>query len=101
MSITNSSGGPITINRFFAYWAETPSQRISQLLLDGALVWNPSDPDSPTDIPLEGDWANGANLTIPNGATSTLVVLFAQDLEPTGYELHVVFDIGCQVSGAQ
>lgn len=101
MAINNTSAGPVTINRFFAYWDPTPdSQKISQLLLNGVLIWNrnPADPDSPTDIPLEGDWVNGADRTIDAGVTDTLVIIFSDDLQPTGYEVHVVFDIGCQVS---
>jgi hypothetical protein len=102
VEITNNSGSTITINRFFAYWVQTPaSQKVSQLLLNGVLIWNPSDPDSPTDIPTEGDWVNGADLTIPDATTSTLVVLFSDDLQATGYEVHVVFDSGCQVSGSR
>ena len=99
MDITNASGGDITITRFFTYWDQTPtSQKISELQLGGVTIWNPSDPDSPTDIPLEGNWVNGANLTITNGGTSSLLILFAENLQATGYEVHVVFDIGCQVS---
>ena len=101
MVINNTGVSDIIINRFFAYWPQQPAaQKISQLLL-GGVIWNPSDPDSPTDIPLEGDWVNGANRTIPAGTTGTLGILFSEDLQPTGYEVHVVFDIGCQVSATQ
>lgn len=103
MDITNTSGSDITIDSVFLYWEPTPaSQKVQQLLLDGALIWNPSDPDSPTDIPAEGNWINGANRTILNGATSSLGILFSQDLQASGYELHVIFNsLNCQVSGSQ
>ena len=36
MDISNSNGGPITIDRLFAYWVKSPpSQKLDQLLLDG------------------------------------------------------------------
>lgn len=68
--------------------------------MNGTPVWNPSDPDSPTDIPLEGNWMNGADLTILDATTSSLQIVFAENLQGAGYEVHVVFDIGCQVSGS-
>lgn len=103
MDIANNSGSDITIDSVFLYWEHTPaSQKVEQLLLDGALIWNPSDPDSPTDIPAEGNWINGANRTILNGGTSSLGILFSQDLQPSGYELHVIFNsLNCQVSGSR
>jgi hypothetical protein len=104
MDITNASGSPITISRFFAYWVESPSsQRISGLLLNGVPVLNPSDPDSPTDIPTESSWLSGANLTIQDATTSTLLIEFGDNLQTTGYEVHIVFGapINCQVVGNQ
>ena len=104
MDITNASGSPITISRFFAYWVEAPSsQRISRLFLNGVVVWNPSDPDSPTDIPTEGNWLSGADLTIPDATTRTFLIEFGDNLQTTGYEVHIVFDfpINCQVVGNQ
>ena len=100
MDITNNNGATITINRFFAYWVELPpSQKIARLLLDSVVIWNTSDPDSPSDIPTEGNWVNGADLTVPNVTTRNLLIQFPNDLQPTGYEVHIVFDIGCQVIG--
>jgi len=98
MNIVNNNGTPITINRFFAYWVKSPtSQKISRLLLNGLVVWNTSDPDSPSDIPTEGNFVGGANLTIPDATGEILVVQFPNNLQATGYEVHIVFDIGCQV----
>ena len=100
LDITNKSGGTITINRFFAFWVKLqPSQKIERLLFNSAVVWNTSDPDSPSDIPAEGNWMNGADLTIANGDTRNLLIQFPNALEPTGYEVHIVFDLGCQVVG--
>lgn len=102
MNITNNSAGPITIERFFAFWLKTPSsQKIDRLILSGALLWNTSDNDSPTDIPAESSWINGASRTILAGETRNFVIRFQNDLQPTGYEFHIVFDIGCQVVGTK
>jgi hypothetical protein len=100
MDITNSGGSNVTINRFFAYWVKLPtSQKIDTLTLNGATIWDTSDVTSPSDIPTESGWKNGANLTIPNGATQTFVAQFQNNLQATGYEVHIYFDIGCQVIG--
>lgn len=102
MNITNNSGGPITMERLFAYWVKSPaSQKLDRLLLSGTLLWNTSDNDSPSDIPNEGNWINGANRTILNAETRNFVLRFQNDLQATGYEVHVVFDIGCQVVGTK
>jgi hypothetical protein len=104
MDITNNSGAPITINRFFAYWIKSPnSQHITAILLNNAVIINPSDTTSPSDYPAERPFAVGANLTIPAGATEPLLIQFQNNLvhQPPGYEVHVVFDIGCQVVGTQ
>ncbi len=101
VDIINDSGGTITLNRFFAYWVKSsPNQKVDRLLLDGILLWNTSDNEPPTNIPTEGSWRGGADRTIPYpGATGTknFVVQFQENLDATGYELHFVFDIGCQV----
>lgn len=98
MTITNNSGSPVTINRVFVYWEKTTtSQKLDRLLINGASIWNISDNDSPSDIPTEGNFQNGANLTIPNATPYNFVVHFQDDLIPTGYEVHVFFDSGCQV----
>ena len=102
MDITNNNGSAITINRFFAYWVELPtSQKIDKLLLNGIVIWNTSDPDSPSDIPTEGNWIGGADLTIPDASTRNFLVEFSDPLLAIGYEVHIVFDIGCQVIGIQ
>jgi len=98
LEITNNNGNPITLNRFFAYWVKFPtSQKIDKLFLKGAEIWNKSDPDSPSDIPTEGDWVGGADLIIPVVPVSNLLIQFPNDLQPNDYEVHLVFDIGCQV----
>ena len=104
MDITNNSGAPITITRFFAYWVKSPtSQKIDKLFLNGVEVWNKADPDSPSDIPAEGTFVGGANLTIPDATPVTLLIQFSDPLQPTGYQVHIVFDppISCQVIGNQ
>lgn len=104
MTITNSSGSPIIINRLFAYWVKTPtSQILDELLLNSVSLWNRSDPDSPSDIPTESNW-NGpvSDRTIPgDGTAQNFVIRFTNDLQPTGYEIHIIFDIGCQVIGTK
>lgn len=103
MNITNNNGSTITITRFFAYWIKEPiSQKIDRLFLNGPEIWNKSDPDSPSDFPAEGDWLGGADLTILDGTVGSFVIHFSNDLlQPTGYEVHIVFDIGCQVVGTK
>lgn len=105
MDITNNTGNTITLNRFFAYWVKsTPNQKIDRLLFDGNLLWNTSDNDTPTNIPTESGWLVGADRTIPYpGAPGTrnFLIRFQENLEPTGYEVHLVFDIGCQVVGTK
>jgi hypothetical protein len=79
-----------------------PSQRLDQVFLNGISVWNTSDPDSPSDFPAGGNWQGTVNdRTIQNGAVANLVIRFGDALQPTGYEVHIVFDIGCQVIGTQ
>ena len=101
MDINNSSGGPITIDRLFAYWVESPtSQKIDKLFLNGVEIWNISDTDSPSDIPTEGNW-NGSNRTIPDATVGNFVIQFQDPLGSGNYEVHIVFDIiPCQVSGS-
>jgi len=100
--ITNNNGTTITINRFFAYWIKSPnSQKLARLALNSVVIWNTSDPDSPSDIPLEGNWVPGADLTIPDTNTRTFLIQFQNNLQPTGYEIHIVFDIGCQIIASQ
>lgn len=100
MDISNISGGDININRFFSYWVDSPAtQALDTLVLNSDLIWNQTDNNSPSDFPTEGNWRSGADLTIPNGTTRTFVVNFREILQSTGYEIHIFFDIGCQVIG--
>jgi hypothetical protein len=90
------------MNRLFAYWVKsTTSQKIDRIIFNGIEVWNRSDPDSPTDIPTQpnGTWLGGSDLTIPDATTRTLVIVFSNNLPATGFEVHLVFDINCQVIG--
>ena len=98
MIITNNTATPVMINRFFAYWQEsTFTQKLTEISLDGVVIWNASDPDSPSDIPAENPFVSGANRTIPAGIPGILTLEFQDPVEPTGYEAHVVFNINCQV----
>jgi hypothetical protein len=99
MDITNNSGSIIGITRFYATWIKTPSsQKIDKLFLNGVEVWNKSDPDSPSDFPTEGNWVGGAGPAIPT--FGNFVIEFSNDpVQPT--EVHIVFDIGCQVIGTK
>jgi len=98
MDITNNSGATITVDRFFAYWLKTPqSQKLDRLFLDLDVLWNTSDSAPPSDIPTESPWRGGTNRTIPDTMTRTLVLRFQNNLQSTGYQVHVVFNVGCQV----
>lgn len=100
MDITNNHGKGVSIDSLFAYWVKTPqSQKLDKLILDTDVLWNTSDSDSPSDIPTEGNWKTGVNRTIPNAATRTLNIQFQDGLQSTGYEVHVYFNIGCQLIG--
>ena len=102
MDINNNSGGIITIDRFFAYWVKSsPSQKIDRLLLNGSPIWNTSDSTTPSDIPTEGNWIGSADRTIPAGAAMNFVVRFQDNLQTGGNEVHIVFDISCQVIAKQ
>lgn len=99
-TITNNNGTPITITRFFAYWVKSPnSQKLASLSLNGTPIWNPSDSNTPSDIPTEGDWINKSSLTISDATPQSFVVQFQDNLQGTGYKVYIVFDIGCQVVG--
>jgi hypothetical protein len=103
MDITNNNTTEtIVINRVFAYWVKpVPSQKLDRILLDGNLLWNISDTDSPSDIPAEGGWSGG-DRSITAGQTRTLILRFQNPLETTGYEVHIIFDLsGCQVVGTK
>lgn len=97
MDIINGDSRAIVITRFFAYWEKSSfQQKLSKLLLGGNDIWNQSDNTSPTDIPAEGNWVNGANLTILAGATQNFIIRFQENLQPS-YDVHIFFDINCQV----
>lgn len=98
MDITNNSGSIIQITRFYAIWTKTPvSQKLDKLFLNGAEIWNKSDPNPPSDFPTDGNWVGGAGPAIPNGITENFVIQFSNDLlQPT--EIHIVFDGSCQVT---
>jgi hypothetical protein len=95
----NNIGNLITITRVYVAWVETPpSQRLDKIIIDGIDVWDKSDPSAPSDIPAEGNWISGVDLTIPSGTTNFLL-RFGDSLQANGYEVRIVFDIGCQVIG--
>ena len=103
LPITNNHGSDITINEFYSTWVMQPvSQKLSKILVDTNTIWNISDNDSPSSIPLEGNWTNNSSLIIPADATPhNLVVQFQNPLQTTGYKVYVTFDIGCQVVGTK
>jgi len=92
----------ITIDSFFADWVNlSTSQKLDKLLLNGVEIWNKADPNPPSDIPsIDGDWVNGADLTVPGLTSRNLVVRFQNNLEPGSYPVRITFDNGCQVSGS-
>jgi hypothetical protein len=99
MDLTNSAG-PATITRFYAIWQKSsPQQQLDKLFLDGLEIWNKSDPNSPSDIPDEGNFLASANLTLADPLPHTFAIQFLQDVQPGTYDVHIVFDNACQVSG--
>jgi len=105
MTITNNSGSAVHITRLFAYWVKSPtSQKLSRLILNNIVIWNTSDNTSPSDIPAESPWRVGtASRTIANSVTQDFVMRFQNDLQPTGYEVHIIFNTTppCQVVGTK
>ena len=100
MDITNNHGKDVSIDGFFAYWPDSPStQALEFLTLNSDQIWNKNDNTSPSDFPTEGDWRSGSNRVIPNTATRNFVVQFRENLQPSGYEVHIYFNIGCQLIG--
>jgi len=80
----------------YVNWIETPSsQRLDKILINSTLVWNVSDPNAPSDIPTEGNWLTDSP-SISGGITN-FSILFGDDLQTSGYEVRIVFNIGCQV----
>ena len=77
------------------------SQKLDKLFLNTIEIWNKSDPDTPSDIPTEGNWISAA-LTIPgDGTPQNFVIEFQDPLEPGTYDVHIVFNtVSCQVSGS-
>jgi hypothetical protein len=105
MEIDNSTGASITLTRFFTHWVKAPdSQRLDELFLQDVSIWNAEDPNPPSDIPSEGSegtW-NGTlpERTLPGPEARTFKILFGEGLQPGLYEVHLVFDIGCQIQGS-
>jgi len=105
MDITNNSGATITIDSVHADWVKTgaiPSQKLDKLLLDNNEIWNISDVTPPSYIPTEGNFVNGADRTILNAITRNFVLRFGDPgpLEFGNYQVSIVFDNTCQVSGS-
>ena len=98
MNITNNSGAAITITRFYSNWVDLPSsQKIDRLTLNNSVViWNTSDPNSPTDIT-----SGFSGATIPDATTTTFEVIFSDSLQSPG-NLSLVFGTStpCQVTGS-
>jgi hypothetical protein len=105
MNINNNSGSPIIIESLFAQWVKsTSAQKLDQLFLNGVSIWNTSDPDSPSNIPAEGggNWpSTNSERTIPAGTSGNFIIHFMDPLEPTGYQVQLVFDVGCPVNGSK
>jgi hypothetical protein len=102
MDITNNGASTITVNGFFAYWLKnTTSQKLDFLNLGGSVIWDQSDPQPPSNIPLEGNFKGSGDRTIPAGGTKTFLVQFQDVLKITGYEMHIYFDSGCKVVGVK
>ena len=110
LSITNSSGGDIIIEKFYADWPKSAaSQKLDKLWLDddvpatGVMILNISDNFPPSDIPDEHAWDGSAtDRTILNAMSRFLIAQFHDDLPPPRtYPVHIVFDTGggnlCQV----
>jgi hypothetical protein len=103
MSITNTTGGVITINSIYLIWnKDAPSQKVRKFILNGNDIFSGADPDSPSMLTSELPWSGTlTDRQIADSTTAPLLVDFQNDLASTGFEIHIVFDIGCQVSGTK
>jgi hypothetical protein len=102
MNLVNSVSppSPVSIDSIHLVWVKpssSPSLRLTAILLNGGTIFNATDPNSPSDIPSERDWASGATLEILDGATVPLVMQFSDVLGSGDQSIAIVFDIGCQV----
>ena len=99
--ITNNTGGTIRSAAFLPTGPSTDGSEDRPVAPNGAEVWNKSDPDSPTNIPAEGNWTKQRYPLYHKRGRGSLLIQFSNDLQPTGYEVHVIFEHGCQVIGTR
>lgn len=91
-SITNNSGSTITIEEINLNW---PASNLAffNLFLDGKVIWSSGDPSPPTRVT---NWS-GSPADRQIGSTGLLEALFGTTAAPSGYELTIDFNNGCQI----
>jgi len=95
VAITNNSGATVTLNSLVVNWIDDPaSQRINEVLLNGAQLWSGNSNNTPSNFTFTGTLADRQ---IASSGTKTLTLNFDETLAAGAYSLTATFD-GCTVS---
>jgi hypothetical protein len=99
-TITNNGNALVTITGINVNWPDvSESQSVSMITFNGVTIVNADDPLPPSDYPSEKNWVgtqNDRELAVVE--SKLLVLLFTEDLQPSGYSITVTFDNGCTMS---
>jgi serine/threonine-protein kinase len=93
-SLYNGGTGTVQIFRIYLNWPPA-NEELTKIDLGGDEIWDKKDKNPPTWI--AGGWKSGADRTIGSGSSKTLLFVFDEAAEPSGYDLEVTFDNGCVV----
>jgi hypothetical protein len=100
LSLTNSTGGDVTIDAMHIIWNVGTATRILDQTLDGNQIGNANDITSPSDFPFPNPFnGTSGNRAIENDGTPTETLAINFQASPTGggYSVQLHFDIGCQI----
>jgi hypothetical protein len=99
MTITNNGDALVTIDSMNVNWPDMPnSQAVSEIKFNGVTIVNANDPLPPSDYPSENNWTGTqSDLELATSESKSLMVLFQDNLEASGYNITVTFDNGCTV----
>jgi hypothetical protein len=100
LSLTNSTGGDVTIDAMHIVWNVGTATRILDQTLDVNQIGNANELTSPSDFPSPNPFAGPASRrVIENDGTPTETLAINFQASPTGggYSVQLHFDIGCQI----
>jgi hypothetical protein len=95
-SISNDTGGSISIDAFYFDWPGSNDELI-RVRLSGSEIWDGGDESPPTNITS----GLGGNRIIASGQSKTIEFRFDEDAASSGYDLEIAFDIGCSPQHSQ